>query len=104
MVKPTASGLTDPEIEYASASRLKLRARSSGPPISPVTRCVASWKTMNARPTIAALAHSTGRLVENSGSTTPTASPAAPKSIGIRTPMRSDRRPAATAVSIGRSA
>ena len=55
-------------------------------------------------PTMVAHAHSDHRSLEKSGSEAPAKSPIATACIGRRTPIRSDRRPAATADSIGSSA
>ena len=59
---------------------------------------------MNETPTMIALANNAMKPGAIAGSAVPTASATEPTSIGRRTPMRSDRRPAATAQSIGRNA
>ena len=76
----------------------------SWPPSSPVAFCAGTWNSMNDTPTTAALTNSAMKPGTSAGSAEPTASPMEPTSIGRRTPTRSDRRPAATAQSIGSSA
>jgi hypothetical protein len=58
IVNPAISGPRSPEIEYPTASRLKLWTRNDASPSSPVAFCAATWNVMNATPTSAALANS----------------------------------------------
>ena len=104
MVKPASSGPLKPEIEYPNASMLKLRARSPVPPTAPVAFCADTWNSMNETPISDVDTKRTGRPGKMHGRRAPTAMPHEPSSMGLRTPTRSERRPAATASSIGRKA
>ncbi len=104
IVNPAISGPRSPEIEYPTASRLKLWTRSDASPSSPVAFCAATWNVMNATPTSAALANNASSPGTRTGISAPAARPSEPASMGLRTPMRSEIRPAATAHSIGRNA
>ena len=104
MAKPAISGPSEPEVEKPSASQLKLVARSSAPPIAPTTWLTATWNTMKPVPISALAKYSVSSRGERKGSRVPKASTAEPNSIGRRAPMRSIRRPAMTANSIGSSA
>ena len=72
--------------------------------MSPVAFCAGTWNSMNATPTTIALAKSAGSPGTTAGNAEPATIPIEPTSIGRRTPMRSDSRPAATANTIGSSA
>ena len=93
-----------PLTEKPSANQLKFTARSAGAPIEPMTLFRAMCCIMNAVPTMAAVANSTGISREAKGSSTPAATMAPAMAIGRKAPTRSISRPPCTASSIGNTA
>ena len=104
MAKPEIVGPRKPDVENASASRLKLRDRCSGVPSSPATWLTHICTSMKPLPATALTINSTSMRGNAAASSSAPSTRQAPISSGLRTPMRSMVRPQPTANTSGTAA
>ena len=100
MAKPARTGPRKPEVEKASASKVKFLTRCSGPPITAAACPDAMWNRKKPDPASGLATNSVSRRGTAQTSTIAARIAAAPASIGQRTPARSTQRPQRTANSI----